>query len=314
MNIENIDDLYDQLCKKDPTHFTNEELLEIVFSEKHKDHHRHYEISMLAATQSKLQQGFSKYPVEELEKIYANAECKWSVILAAINTGNLEYDKILTMFLGEKDGIGSSCAEAFILLMKRDYARLAPDSSQVRLAQHLFEEVHKLNSDYEIKLMADFKGRYFQVVDSLSAAIAEIIDWKNISVDEMLQIITISNNNHHIVTKVVCMNKLSADALMTLHSLGILSSNSSDHALQNAIGTGKLSKDQIFKMVDGSGHRWCVVTHAVKTKLFSGQEMLLMWEKSGRDHGVAYEILKTEILSEDEKNTDAGKRLVEMGQ
>lgn len=291
------DELLNLLVQKDSS-LTNEDLLDIVLSGKK---YENSEIPMLAASNAKWQNGYSKYSTKGLFDLYSKIEDKWSFAEAMVKTGNLSQDEMIFLVMDNED-FAPQVTEAVAVALRNKLLAIQP-MSEMRLAKELFPVADKITSDYEIKVFGEFKGRSHDASTFLHKAIAGVIKMKDLSEYEMLEIITTSNYSVNILCRTV--KNFSTDTMMAILFLGKLN-YAHNHALQVMIGSGKLSRDQVAIVLDRCGHHWPVAISAVKTKLFSIDEMIEIWGKANRDQGVAREIAKTGLATDDHKKQLAG--------
>lgn len=294
------DELLNLLVQKDSS-LTNEYLLDIVLSGKE---YENLEIPMLAASNAKWQNGYSKYPNNDLFRIYEQSDNKYSVAEAMVKTGNLQKDEMFFLLMDNKHFVPNVTA-AIAVAIRSKFLLVIKQDSEVLLASELFRICSRINSEYEIKTFGEFKGRCHDAARFLHGAIAELIEVESLSEYEILEILAISNYAVNIICRAIKADKFSADTIMSILFLGCLR-DSHNHALQAMISSGKLSKDQVAIVLDRCGHYWPVVISSVKTKLFSIEEMIEMWQKANRDQGVAREIAKTGLATDDHKKQLAG--------
>jgi hypothetical protein len=177
--------------------------------------------------------------------------------------------------------------------------------------EDVFVFINTLTPDYEIELFGDFTGRIHAADKILKSALNDTIEWEKLSVPEMLKLLTLSqgpNGNYFdaMAMEVIKTNKLSVDEMMEMISLRKLD-NYCNGSLISIIKTEKLSDLQVLEAVKASSHHWSVTAIAVKTKLFSIDQMFNLWEQSFRDHAVARAIVGTGLASDEDKKTLAGK-------
>lgn len=178
--------------------------------------------------------------------------------------------------------------------------------------EDVFVFINTLTPDYEIELFGDFTGRVHLADKILKSALNDTIEWEKLSVPEMLKMLALSqsipNGNYFdaMAMKVIKTNKLSVDEMMEMISLRKLD-NYCNGSLISIIKTEQLSDSQVLEAVKASSHHWSVTAMAVKTKLFSIDQMLNLWEQSFRDHAVARAIAGTGLASDEDKKTLAGK-------
>ncbi len=294
--------IFELLQLKDQSKFTNEELIEFALSNQFDDTD-FFEIPMMAATQTNWQLSYSKYSGKQLLEIYSKAKQKWPVAVAIINTGNLTENEMLYLLLNDEH-LPFCVTEAVAIALRKGMLAVQ-EMSEVRIADELFRIAEKITDDYEIKALGEQKFRHREVCDFFKKAISELVEWEKISTDEMLKIISRSNFHTKAVELAVTQRKFSAGTLISILFLGKLSYNH-NHALQAMIKTAVLSREQVEKVLEASGHHWPVVSRGVETKLFSIDEMMVLWDKSNKDQGVACSIAKTGFATDDHKKTLAG--------
>jgi|GEM_PF-2743684 len=171
--------------------------------------------------------------------------------------------------------------------------------------------IRTLTNEYEQKIFGVFTGKVLGLDEILINALANDIEWENLSSEEVSKIIFLSkhlrngNYDDNILYKAIKADKLSVEKVMEMISRSELGCTN-NHSLQLTITKNKLSIEQVEKVVKASGNYWPVVIRAIETKLFSINQMLGMWEKSYRDYGVALAIVKTGLSSDENKKTLAG--------
>ena len=154
------------------------------------------------------------------------------------------------------------------------------------------EHMHPRFADAIIEMLQEnglTAKELYQFLDSLT--FVTMIEWENLSREEILELVRISGSSIHYYhdqtgVKAVKSGKLSVEDMMTLVDSGKLP-RSCNKTLIAMIQSGRLTEDQVLKVVKASSYHWSVVLFAIKTKLFSKDQMSEMYEKSFRDPGVA---------------------------
>lgn len=158
-------------------------------------------------------------------------------------------------------------------------------------AKELYQFLDSLTFEYEVRMLGSHTGRIVTARECLGDRIVTMIEWENLSREEILELVRISGSSIHYyhdqtVAKAVKSGKLSVEDMMTLVDSGKLP-RSCNKTLIAMIQSGRLTEDQVLKVVKASSYHWSVVLFAIKTKFFSKDQMSEMYEKSFRDPGVA---------------------------